>query len=139
MRIHHLNCGTHCPLGGAIFDGVSRGLLASIPTHCLLIETERGLVLVDTGYGMQDVPRPHGRLSRIWPALLNVRLRKQETALRQIEARDSRRSAIAACCRSRQSSRSCAYAGCIADWGKTTCLGRQLWSMLPARHAAIAT
>jgi hypothetical protein len=48
MRVHHLNCGTHRPLGGAVFDGASWGLLASIPTHCLLIETERGLVLVDT-------------------------------------------------------------------------------------------
>jgi glyoxylase-like metal-dependent hydrolase (beta-lactamase superfamily II) len=86
MRIHHLNCGTHCPLGGAAFDGASRGLLASIPTHCLLIETARGLVLVDTGYGVQDARLRHGRLSRTWPAILNVRLRERETALRQIEA-----------------------------------------------------
>lgn len=86
MRVHHLNCGTHCPLGGALFDGASRGLLASIPTHCLLIETNAGLVLVDTGYGMQDVSRPHSRLPWIWPAILNTRLRERETALRQIEA-----------------------------------------------------
>jgi glyoxylase-like metal-dependent hydrolase (beta-lactamase superfamily II) len=87
MRIHHLNCGTHCPLGGAIFDGASRGPLASIPTHCLLVETERGLVMVDTGYGVQDVRRPRSRLSLTWPTVLNIRLREQETALHQIEAR----------------------------------------------------
>jgi len=23
MRIRHLNCGTDCPFGGALFDGVS--------------------------------------------------------------------------------------------------------------------
>jgi glyoxylase-like metal-dependent hydrolase (beta-lactamase superfamily II) len=85
MRIHHLNCGTHCPLGGAFFDGASRGLFASIATHCLLLETDQGLVLVDTGYGMQDVRGPHARLSRIWPAVLNIQLRERETALRQIE------------------------------------------------------
>jgi glyoxylase-like metal-dependent hydrolase (beta-lactamase superfamily II) len=86
MRIHHLNCGTHCPLGGTFFDGASRSLFASIVTHCLLIETDQGLVLVDTGYGLQDVQHPHKRLARIWPAVLNVRLREHETALRQIEA-----------------------------------------------------
>jgi len=86
MRIHHLNCGTHCRLGGTIFDGTSRRLFASIPTHCLLIETERGLVLVDTGYGVQDVRHPRSRLSLTWPTVLNVRLREQETALHQIEA-----------------------------------------------------
>jgi glyoxylase-like metal-dependent hydrolase (beta-lactamase superfamily II) len=85
VRVHHLNCGSHCPLGGAIFDGVSRGPLAYIVTHCLLIETERGLVLVDTGYGLQDVRHPHPRLPRAWRALLNIRLREHETALRQIE------------------------------------------------------
>jgi hypothetical protein len=59
------------------------GFSPNIPTHCLLIETERGLVLADTGYGMQGVQRPYRRLSRTWPAILNVRL---EIALRQIEA-----------------------------------------------------
>ena len=87
MRIHHLNCGTHCPLGGALFDGSSRGPLASIVTHCLLIETNQGLVLVDTGYGLQDVRHPHPRISRLMRAVLNIRLRERETALRQVEQR----------------------------------------------------
>jgi glyoxylase-like metal-dependent hydrolase (beta-lactamase superfamily II) len=86
MRIHHLNCGSHCPLGGRFFDGASNGLLADLPTHCLLIETNAGLVLVDTGYGLQDVQRPHSRLPWLWPAILNVRLKEADTALRQIEA-----------------------------------------------------
>lgn len=51
MRVHHLNCGTMCPLaGGAIGSGTGlrRGLMVC---HCLLIETPRdGLVLVDTGW-----------------------------------------------------------------------------------------
>lgn len=87
VRVHHLNCGSHCPLGGALFDGASRGVFAHLPTHCLLIETpSAGLVLVDTGYGLQDVRRPHARLPWLWPAIINPRLREAETALRQVEA-----------------------------------------------------
>lgn len=86
MRVHHLNCGAHCPLGGALFDGVSKGLFASIPTHCLLIETNDGLVLVDTGYGFRDIAQPHPRLPRPWRGLLNIQLRESDTALRQVEA-----------------------------------------------------
>jgi hypothetical protein len=29
MRIHHLNCGTDCPVGGALFDGRSKGVLGT--------------------------------------------------------------------------------------------------------------
>ena len=90
MRIHHLNCGTDCPLGGALFDGCSSGLLGHIVCHCLLIETDaHGLVLVDTGYGLKDVDHPHRtdpRIPRPWRAMLNIRLRAEETALRQVEA-----------------------------------------------------
>lgn len=86
MRVHHLSCGTHCPLGGAMFDGASRGLRARIPTHCLLIETAAGLVLVDSGYGLEDVRQPHPRLPHLWRAVLNVTLAEEDTAVRQIEA-----------------------------------------------------
>ena len=91
MRIHHLNCGTDCPLGGALFDGRSKGPLGRIVCHCLLIETDaHGLVLVDTGYGLRDVAHPHQRPSpRItlpWRMMLNIRLHERETAIRQIDA-----------------------------------------------------
>jgi len=84
MRIHHLNCGTDCPLGGALFDGFSKGPLAKLSCAAQLIETERGLVLVDTGYGTQDVRHPHPRLSRTFHALLNIRFRIEETAIYQV-------------------------------------------------------
>lgn len=86
MHVHHLNCGTDCPFGGAFFDGRSRGPLARLVCHCLLIETpSSGLVLVDTGYGLRDVARPFPRISRPFAAMLNIRLREEETALRQVE------------------------------------------------------
>ena len=88
MRIHHLNCGSHCPVGGFLFDGSSRGPLANICTHCLLVETADFLVLIDTGYGLKDVLRTSARrLPLTWPLILNTRLREQDTAIRQIEAK----------------------------------------------------
>lgn len=91
MRIHHLNCGTDCPFGGALFDGRSKGLTGQLVCHCLLIETDaHGLVLVDTGYGLKDVDHPHRpphpRITRTMRGLLNIKLREEETAIRQIEA-----------------------------------------------------
>ena len=89
MRIHHLNCGTDCPLGGRLFDGRSKGLKGHLVCHCWLIETAEGLVLVDTGYGLKDVDHPHDgadpRITRTMRNLLNIKLREEETAIRQIE------------------------------------------------------
>ena len=90
MRIHHLNCGTDCPVGGALFDGRSKGLTGRLVCHCLLLETDaHGLVLIDTGYGLKDVHHPHEpphpRITRKMRAMLNIQLREEETAIRQIE------------------------------------------------------
>jgi glyoxylase-like metal-dependent hydrolase (beta-lactamase superfamily II) len=88
MRIHHLNCGTMCPLGGHLMDGRGGGLRAgTLVCHCLLIETDAdGLVLVDTGLGRKDVDEPDARLSRAMRALVRPRLRMAETADAQIRA-----------------------------------------------------
>lgn len=85
MKIHHLNCGTDCPMGGRLMDGRSKGLLGHLVCHCLLVETSQGLVLVDTGYGLKDVHQPQGRIPGPFKAMLNIRLREEETAIRQIE------------------------------------------------------
>lgn len=85
MRIHHLNCGTFCPAGGWLMDGASRGLLGRLVCHCLLIETDDGLVLVDTGFGQQDVRDPFPRLSRFYANLLNIRFSLPDTALYQVQ------------------------------------------------------
>lgn len=84
MRIHHLNCGTCCPAGGRLFDGTSDAPLAHLVCHCLLIETNQGLVLVDTGYGTRDVARPRPRLAPFFLGLNNPQLREQETAVAQV-------------------------------------------------------
>jgi glyoxylase-like metal-dependent hydrolase (beta-lactamase superfamily II) len=85
MRIHHVSCGTMCPLGGRLWDGFSPVLRpARFVCHCLLIETDVGLVLVDTGFGTHDVAHAE-RLSRLFRIASRTRLREQDTALRQIE------------------------------------------------------
>lgn len=86
LKVHHLNCGTHRPLGGRLFDGRSSGLNADLCTHCVLLETSNNLVLLDTGYGLQDVAGSPQRLSHLWPFILNIELKEQDTAIRQIEA-----------------------------------------------------
>lgn len=84
MRIHHLNCGCMCPVGGALFDGYSRGLTACLVCHCLLIETDtNGLVLVDTGFGQRDVQTPQ-RLSRFFRVFNNIQFEHRLTALEQV-------------------------------------------------------
>lgn len=86
MHVHHINCGTDCPYGGALFDGRSGGITGKLVCHCLVIETNAGLVLIDTGYGMNDVRRPQGRITKPMMAMLNIHLREQDTAVRQLEA-----------------------------------------------------
>ena len=83
MRIHHLNCGTCCPMGGALFDGVSTSPFGRLVCHCLLIETDQGLVLVDTGFGTQEMRR-HERLPLFFRLLNNIQFRPEETAIHQV-------------------------------------------------------
>jgi glyoxylase-like metal-dependent hydrolase (beta-lactamase superfamily II) len=87
MRIHHLNCITSCPLGGRLMDGRSATPLerGELCCHCLLIETAAGLVLVDTGYGLEDVRRPRDRLSAFFLSMLSPDFREEMTAVRQVE------------------------------------------------------
>ena len=86
MRVHHLNCGTFCPFGGRLMDGVSRGAIGHLVCHCLLVETDRdGLALVDTGLGLRDMREPFPRLSRLYANLLNIRFDPEQSAVRQVE------------------------------------------------------
>src|SRR5271157_5149604 len=76
MRVHHLNCGSMCPVGAGLIGG-------AMCCHCLLIEGEDGLILIDSGLGVEDVANPR-RLGRLFRATVRPRLRIAETALRRI-------------------------------------------------------
>lgn len=86
MRIHHLNCGTCCPVGGRLFDGTSDSPFGHLVCHCLLIESNNGLILVDTGFGTRDVENPHRRLSEFFIQFNNIQFRHSDTAVAQVRA-----------------------------------------------------
>ena len=84
MRVRHFNCATLCPrIGGRFLSGVA-GEKPVLVCHVLLIETDVGLVLVDTGFGVEDCRTP---LRRLGPAIAMIgpRFDERETALRQVE------------------------------------------------------
>lgn len=87
LRVHHLNCISSCPLGGRLMDGLSRSSFerGRLTCHCLLVETDQDLVLIDTGYGLKDVAHPRDRLSAFFLSLLSPEFREEMTAIRQIE------------------------------------------------------
>jgi len=53
--------------------------------HCLAIEAGDGLVLVDTGFGLEDARNP-GQLGGAFRLLMNPQPREETTALKQLEA-----------------------------------------------------
>jgi glyoxylase-like metal-dependent hydrolase (beta-lactamase superfamily II) len=84
--IHHLSCGTLCPRGALLVSGEG-GLRerARLVCHCLLIEGAEGLVLVDTGFGLDDVRTPR-QLGAVFNAVISPRLEVAGTAISQIRA-----------------------------------------------------
>lgn len=92
LRVRHLNCGTMCPPARRLVHG-SGSVLASgrMVAHCLLIETEAGLILVDSGFGLADVADPAGRLGKEIVTIARPRLDETETAARQLERLGYRR------------------------------------------------
>lgn len=52
-------------------------------THCVLVETSEGLVLVDTGLGLRDYAKPSLRM-RAFMAINRVPRDEKETAFRQV-------------------------------------------------------
>lgn len=114
MKIHHLNCGTMCPLAGRWVEGtgsvLSRGHRIC---HCLLVETDSGLVLIETGLGKRDLEQPRKRLGSPFMGLTLPRLDPAETAEAQVrrlgfEQRDVRHIIL--------THGHCDHAGGIADF-----------------------
>ncbi|MBK7977724.1 MAG: MBL fold metallo-hydrolase [Deltaproteobacteria bacterium] len=82
MKVHHLNCATLCPPAPGPLLNPERKMVC----HCLLVETRDGLVLIDTGLGLDDVARPRARLGGTFVLLVGPKLDAAETAARQVEA-----------------------------------------------------
>ena len=92
MRVHHLNCGTLCPVSARLSSGAGGWLeRGHYVCHCLLVELPDRLVLVDTGLGLRDLDDVRRRLGGMFLALLHPALDPNETAARQVEALGFRR------------------------------------------------
>ncbi len=65
-----------CPAGARMVGG-------QMCCHCLLLEGEDGLILVDSGLGVEDIQDPK-RLGPMFRAITRPRLQIAETALRQV-------------------------------------------------------
>ena len=86
MRIHHLNVGTLCPRGARWVNGTGGPFQrARLVCHALLLETEDGLVLVETGLGTRDIADP-ARLGKSWVRLVTPKLDPSETAIARVRA-----------------------------------------------------
>jgi glyoxylase-like metal-dependent hydrolase (beta-lactamase superfamily II) len=74
------------PFGGRLVSGTGPVFAtAELVCHCLLIETDNGLVLVDSGLGTGDVTDPDATLTRRWQRMARPVLDIAETALHQVE------------------------------------------------------
>lgn len=80
MHVHHINCSSMCALGQKTFPQLFPTELA---IHCLIIETARGLVLVDTGFGVENTKDP-SRLG-LMRHVLGVQSLPSTTAFEQVK------------------------------------------------------
>jgi glyoxylase-like metal-dependent hydrolase (beta-lactamase superfamily II) len=85
MRVHHLNCGTMRPPSRRLVNGAGSLFEAGrLVCHCLVAETDAGLVLVDTGIGLTDIADPAAALGARFLRQTRPVLDPDETAIRQV-------------------------------------------------------
>jgi glyoxylase-like metal-dependent hydrolase (beta-lactamase superfamily II) len=85
MRIHHLNCGTiNVPAGASLIGTGGFFTPARGVTHCILAETDDGLLLVDTGWGTRTCLNPTFPM-RLMITMSGTHCSLEETAIRQVE------------------------------------------------------
>ncbi len=84
-KVHHISCGSLCPFGSKLFTGEGSLLGPSnIVCHCLLVETSDGLVLIDSGFGTEDVRRPRS-LGIAFSLMLRPKPKLEDTAIEQVK------------------------------------------------------
>jgi len=87
VKVHHISAGTLCPLSARLVNGEG-GLLspARMVCHCWLIESDDGLILVDTGVGTQDLADVGGRLGRMFKHVVRPDTARESTAIARVRA-----------------------------------------------------
>ena len=82
MLVHHLNCGSMREIPPDAQTGLAP---ARALNHCLLVETDAGLVLVETGFGTVDLERPDHVLGQQFLGRAEPVLDSSETAIAQVK------------------------------------------------------
>jgi glyoxylase-like metal-dependent hydrolase (beta-lactamase superfamily II) len=90
VKIHHLNCATLCPPFAKQLINHEGHMVC----HCLLIESDRGLILVDTGFGLDDIRDPFNRLGAFAKVAIRPKFDVKEAAASQVEALGFKRSDV---------------------------------------------
>lgn len=86
MRVVHLNCGSLYPPLNQLADGFrSFRRQAPIVAHCLLVDTGRAVILIDSGIGLQTIAHPEASLGAGFLRFSRPKLDPAETAFRQLE------------------------------------------------------
>lgn len=78
--MHHLNCATFRPIA---VGGLAPPRLVA---HCLLVEGDQGLTLVDTGFGTADVAAKYRRMGAGFVLQMRPVADRAETAVEQVRA-----------------------------------------------------
>jgi glyoxylase-like metal-dependent hydrolase (beta-lactamase superfamily II) len=81
VKVTHLNCGSMRELPAGDRPA------ARVVSHCLLVEADHGLVLVETGFGSVDVRQPDVALDPAFVTRTEPVLDPEETAAAQLVAR----------------------------------------------------
>ncbi len=81
MKVHHLNCATFCPVACQRLFARSHFV-----AHCLLVESDDGLILIDTGFGAAECAERGKRVGRIYAWVMGPAFDRAETAVAQVEA-----------------------------------------------------
>ncbi|WP_445452449.1 MBL fold metallo-hydrolase [Flavobacterium sp. 25HG05S-40] len=75
LKIHHLNCVK-------IVSPINENVCG----HCLLLEENQKLILIDTGIGLLDTLNPFERIGKDLIEIVGYRFDESQTAIRQIES-----------------------------------------------------
>ncbi len=74
LRVHHLNCvEIESPGNGSAIG------------HCLLLEQDEQLVMIDVGIGLKDTEHPAERIGQELISIVGFRFSEERTAYRQIQ------------------------------------------------------
>lgn len=87
IKLHHISAGTLCPLSARLVNGEG-GLLspARMVCHCWLIESDDGLILVDTGVGARDLEDVGGRLGGMFKYVVRPDTAPETSAIARVRA-----------------------------------------------------